>query len=74
MILVFNTDMDYKFKPLEPKQPIECSVSFAVTKDMKLDIKRIKSDKKHNSAIFNRYVRDFLNQLIEAYDKGELDK
>lgn len=66
--------MEFKFKPLEPKESLNCVIGVPVSEGMYQDLVRIKRDKKHNPTILNQYIRDFINQMIEAYDNGELEK
>lgn len=66
--------MEFKFKPIEQKEPLNCVIGVPVTEAMYHDLDRIKRDKKYNRNVLNQYIRDFINQMIEAYDKGELEK
>lgn len=70
----FNKFMDFKIKVIvDKKDSINTTISLAVPEEMKRDIMRIKKHKKDNYRWFNEYVRQFMAQLIEKYDRGELD-
>lgn len=67
--------MEFKFNlPKDKKPSVTTSLSLAVTQEIKDDIQRIKRDNPDNVYIINDIIRQFLSQLVEKFDRGEVGK
>ena len=67
--------MEFTFNVIKEKKPsVTTSISLAVTQELKDDIQRIKRDDPDNVYIFNDIIRQFLSQLVEKFDRGEITK
>lgn len=67
--------MEFIFNlPKKKDASVTTSISLAVTQDLKEDIQRIKKSHPDNVFLINEIIRQFLNQLVEKYDRGEITK
>jgi len=67
--------MEFIFNlPKKKDASVTTSISLAVTQDLKEDIQRIKKSHPDNVFLINEIIRQFLNQLVEKYDRGEIGK
>lgn len=67
--------MEFKFiLPKDKKPSVTTSISLAVTQELKDDIQRLKRDDPDNVHIINDIIRQFLGQLVEKFDRGEITK
>lgn len=59
---------------IDDKPSIKTTLSVPVTEELKEEVERLKRSSKKNKKLVNEYSRQFFEQLVDKFDKGEFEK